>query len=73
MNTEYSMNDPWGNSRRDFPHADHGMNLLHAIALCGNDTHLTCVRLARECMETRTLDKPIQQVVNAIGEIDGKE
>ncbi len=70
MFTEYSMIDPWGNSRRDFPDAQNGANLLYRITLGqgGRDGAPTAelVMAAREYMESRTWDIPIGQVDRAI-------
>lgn len=68
MNTEYSMIDPWGNSRRDFPSAESGMEILHSLSLCMGDK-LSGTREAREYMETRTWDFPTNQVTKAIEEL----
>jgi len=68
MDTEYSMIDPWGNSRRDFPDGVSGMGRLVQINRgkdgTGNTSLMT--RYAREYMESRTWDKPVQQLVNAM-------
>lgn len=77
MDTEYSMIDPWGNSRRDFPNADAGANALLAISKMANGHPTEITERARKYMETRTWDKPVQQLVDSIeklGEVvDGKK
>lgn len=73
MDTEYSMIDPWGNSLRTFPNAESGAVLLKSVSLgkdgTGNPSLMT--RLAREYMENRTWDKPVQQMVEALEKLDG--
>lgn len=73
MDTEYSMIDPWGNGRRDFPNAESGADTLWHLASDGredNKVHIDrIVENARDYMESRTWDKPVQQVVKAIEEI----
>lgn len=66
MDTEYSMIDPWGNSRRDFPSAESGKFILNNIHLLDVGK---VVDNARAYMETRTWDKPTLQVKNAIEEL----
>ena len=64
METEYSMIDPWGNERRDFPLAEDGVEIL-------SNPDLSIVeRPAREYMETRTWDKPIQQLLDAMEKLN---
>ena len=59
IDTEYEHIDPWGNSLRKFPEANSGAELL--------TLHLeTTVDDARKYMETRTFDKPISQMLQAI-------
>ena len=64
MDTEYSMIDPWGNSRRDFPSTQSGVDCLLKI-------HSDSIRpyQARNYMEGRTWDLPVSQVDKAIEEI----
>lgn len=64
METEYSMIDPWGNSRRDFPSSESGADCLEYVF----QSHglLTAPDKARIYMESRTWDKPIQQVIEAM-------
>lgn len=73
MDTEYSMIDPWGNSRRDFPDAEHGRLMLRNLSIDrGSDNSSSYRRLisrAREYMETRTWDFPVSQVDRAIEEL----
>ncbi len=76
METEYSMIEPWGNSRRDFPSADSGMNILNSISIDKlidvpehHKPSINKTERAREYMETRTWDKAIQHLVNAVENI----
>jgi len=71
MKTEYSMIDPWGNSRRDFPDANSGAEKLLQInrGRDGTANPSLMSRLAREYMESRTWDIPVTQVEKAIEEI----
>lgn len=72
MDTEYSMIDPWGNSRRDFPSAESGTKKLVSIyeAKSRESGILPLiVDNAREYMESRTWDIPINQVDNSIKEL----
>lgn len=62
INTEYTMIDPWGNSRRDFPNTDHGAELLKQIS---ENTPTTPIH-AREYMEKRTWEIPVQQISDAV-------
>jgi len=64
INTEYSMIDPWGNSRRDFPDTDHAEAILENIV--PSEWTKEVVNNARAYMETRTWDKPVQQVITAV-------
>ncbi len=68
METEYSMIDPWGNSRRDFPNASSGVDRLLQVNMgkdgTGNMSLMT--RFAREYMESRTWDSAVHQVDLAI-------
>lgn len=66
METEYSMIDPWGNSRRDFPKAEDGAYTLHNIHMLT----VTCIDKARAYMETRTLDYPVQQIAEALEKLN---
>jgi len=66
MNTEYSMIDPWGNSRRDFPNTEHALGILQDIKMKFVEE---VVSNARNYMETRTWDKPTLQVKNVIEEL----
>lgn len=74
MDTEYSMIDPWGNSRRDFPRAEDGADILWHLATDGrdggNEVHIKkFIDSSREYMETRTWDLPVRQVDIAIEEL----
>lgn len=73
MKTEYSMIDPWGNSRRDFPNVEDGADILWHLATDGrngNKTHIRKIfRDAREYMESRTWEYPTNQVNTAISEL----
>ena len=74
MDTEYSMIDPWGNSRRDFPSAIHGAQTLGDFweRPVTRSAHL--IVNAREYMESRTWDVPVEQVNKSIKELlDVKE
>lgn len=62
MDTEYSMIDPWGNSRRDFPNAESGAEILSLDLR-------PCIEPARDYMESRTWDAPINQVDTAIKDV----
>lgn len=78
MDTEYSMIDPWGNSRRDFPNAEHGARILRNLFLdreSVEDTpYIRRIARARAYMESRTWDTPIGQVNKSIKELlDAKE
>lgn len=72
METEYSHIDPWGNSRRDFPLAESGVNHLgniYEFGKIGNRQPFeACIR-ARKYMEGRGLEYPAMQVDKAIREI----
>lgn len=76
MDTEYSMIDPWGNSRRDFPSAESGvqfLTILHEINLLDGGWKLNSEsKLAREYMESRTWDTPVSQVDRAIKELQNE-
>ena len=73
INTEYSMIDPWGNSRRDFPNTLHAVGILEDISQKLEITD-TIVGNARRHMESRTWDVPIEQVNGSIKELlDAKE
>jgi len=71
MDTEYSMIDPWGNSRRDFPSTNSGVYNLMLVnnGRDGTGNPSLMVRMAREYMESRTWDYPIEQVNNSIREL----
>lgn len=63
METEYSMIDPWGNSRRDFPNAEHGSGWLYRIAKqIVPEGIIATVQSARKYMETRKWDDAVFQV-----------
>lgn len=68
METEYSMIDPWGNECRDFPNAESGATGLQLIFQHYGDParYNKVLRDARNYMESRTWDKPVQQVVKAM-------
>lgn len=74
MDTEYSHIDPWGNSRRDFPNAESGveglswMKQMNEAIKRGNAVE-TCIEKARDYMETRTWDIPTNQMDKAIKDI----
>lgn len=70
METEYSMIDPWGNERRDFPNADDGASCLDAISKMSDGKPITMTEKARTYMELRTWDKPIQQLVDAMEKLN---
>ena len=76
MPTQYSQIDPWGNSRRDFPDAESGADTLAHLAedkTGGNKVHIsTMVNKARMYMESRTWDKPVQQLIEAMETINEK-
>lgn len=71
MDTEYSMIDPWGNSRRDFPSAESGEYKLRRLNMGRDGTANPSLmsKMAREYMETRTWDFPVGQVDRAIEEL----
>lgn len=76
LDTEYSMIDPWGNSRRDFPSTNGGVYNLMLVnnGRDGTGNPSLMVRMAREYMESRTWDTPIGQVNKSIKELlDAKE
>lgn len=66
IDTEYSMIDPWGNSRRDFPNAEDGARIILEIS----DQILTAPNKARIYVETRTLEKPVLQIINALEKLN---
>jgi glycosyltransferase involved in cell wall biosynthesis len=70
METEYSHIDPWGNERRDFPYAESGASSLDVIHKLKGKMELVSVTSARMYMESRTWDKPIQQLVSAMEKLD---
>lgn len=69
LDTEYSMIDPWGNSRRDFPNAEYGAGILEFLYKNGANSSAS-IEKARIYMESRTWDKPIQQLVDAMEKLD---
>lgn len=74
METEYFMIDPWGNSRRDFPNARHGIEILtnlHRDLLIEGGWGLgtRMIENSRAYMESRTWDVPVNQVDTAIKDI----
>lgn len=73
METEYSMIDPWGNSRRDFPNAESGVAHLGNIfefGRMGNHEPFEATIRARKYMELeREVGLPGIQVNRAIEEI----
>lgn len=74
MDTEYSMIDPWGNSRRDFPDAESGAKSLLKVHEARGVVELVCVSDARMYMESRGWDVPTEQVNKVIVEfLDVKE
>jgi len=77
METEYSMIDPWGNERRDFPNSESGMNYLAGISKTADvllsENLSETIRGARAYMESRTWDKPVQQVIDAMEKLNEKE
>jgi len=71
LETEYKHIDPWGNSFRNFPSAEHGANWLKRIAGRYEQSSIEAtVQKARTYMETRTFDKPTSQVLQAIEELN---
>lgn len=68
INTEYSMIDPWGNSRRDFPNTNHAIGILEDISQKLRVTDVV-VANARRYMKSRTWDVPTSQVDLAIEEL----
>jgi len=70
METEYSMIDPWGNEERTFPLASSGVDVLWHLATDGreeNKVHIEkIIANAHLYMESRTWDKPVQQVIDAM-------
>lgn len=75
MKTEYYHIDPWGNSRRDFPLADSGVNaLMDIVDNIQKDRPLfPVINLARKYMESHTWDIPINQIHKAIEEITNEK
>lgn len=69
MDTEYSMIDPWGNSRRDFPKAESGVTALLDVYRQRETSPLVAPNRARVYMESRTWDVPTNQVDLAIEEL----
>ena len=66
METEYSHIDPWGNSRRDFPSAESGADILEIVHMESHALRDRVCNNARLYMEARTWDKPLQQVIDAM-------
>lgn len=69
MDTEYSMIDPWGNSRRDFPSAESGANILYNLS----QLIPTAPNKARIYMESRALEYPVNQLVEAMEKLHETE
>jgi glycosyltransferase involved in cell wall biosynthesis len=69
METEYSMIDPWGNSRRDFPSAESGVSALLDVYGQKDSSPLVSPNRARIYMESRIWDYPIEQVNSSIREL----
>ena len=69
METEYSMIDPWGNSRRDFPQAESGVEALLTVQEQKSGSPLVAPTRARMYMESRTWDVPVNQVITAIEKV----
>ena len=68
MKTQYSMIDPWGNSRRDFPDADDGARIIAEIY----NGVSTAPSKARLYIENRSLETPVLQLINAMEKLDEK-
>lgn len=66
MPTAYSVIDPWGNSRRDFPNTNSGADIISELS---EGKLKDTATKAREYMETRTWEYPTKQVISAIEEI----
>lgn len=74
MDTEYSMIDPWGNSRRDFPKADSGVEALLDVYNQKTTSPLVAPNRARLYMESRTWDAPVSQMDKCIeGLVNAKD
>lgn len=78
LDTEYSMVDPWGNSRRDFPNADDGANRLATLFVFTRmadpiGTPINVAKNAHSYMQSRTWDKPVQQIVDAVEKLTSEE
>ncbi len=67
------MLDPWGNEMRAFPRAKSGVNFLDTVSKAKFDGALTAPDHARIYMESRTWDKPVQQVMDAMEKLNVKE
>lgn len=70
METEYDHLDSWGNSRRDFPFADSGVDYLEVLF---NNFHdgfpIKQTERARRYIESRNWNVPVNQVHEAIEEL----
>lgn len=77
MHTEYSHIDPWGNSRRDFPYAQDGADILETVQnhrmLSGMGKVGDVINNARLYMESRNWNIPVNQVHEAIEEITDEQ
>lgn len=75
MQTEYSHIDPWGNSLRNFPFANSGVDFLMEIVDRGREFGLESpeVKVARQYMESRNWMVPINQIHEAIEEITNEQ
>ena len=60
------MIDPWGNETRIFPKVSSGVQALETVYRQFTTSPLVCVTRARNYVETRTWDKPIQQLMDAM-------
>lgn len=69
MDTEYSMIDPWGNSRRDFPKAESGIKILQEFWEKPVTKSAHIIASARQYMESRTWNIPTNQVDSVIEEL----
>jgi glycosyltransferase involved in cell wall biosynthesis len=68
METAYSVIDPWGNSRRDFPSVESGVKIL------SEELGMDAPEFpARTYMESRTWDIPVRQIITAIQEITDEQ
>lgn len=73
MTTEYSHIDPWGNSLREFPLANSGVEGLLRIKQMRDENDDTYSRNARKYMESRTWEKPVVQLVQSIEELTNEK